>query len=344
MRIVEENSKKGTGIKRWLVLGFFLLIFVFSRLIPGIPPPITLAAEPLTPPLFNILGQPFYITNSLLTLFLIDILIIVSVLVARRGFGDETKPARGLANFFEMLVEAIYNLAESTAGGKWARSFFPWVATIIILVLLANLTRLFPGFETIGELKVAHENGYPAKQIVPGIYVLYKAPSSLASTIQAETQPQFEIIPFFRGPSTDLNFTLSLALVTMFMVQVFGVRANGGRYFSKFFNFGPFIRIWTTKKLGVFEILMPFIDIFVGILELISEIAKIISFSFRLLGSIFGGSVLVAIIGLLLPAAVFALYFLEMFIGTIQALVFGVLALLFMTLAIQPPHGGEEHT
>jgi F-type H+-transporting ATPase subunit a len=130
----------------------------------------------------------------------------------------------------------------------------------------------------------------------------------------------------------------------MFMVQVFGVRANGGRYFSKFFNLGPFIRIWSTKKLGVFEILMPFIDIFVGILELISEIAKIISFSFRLLGSIFGGSVLVAIIGLLLPAAVFALYFLEMFIGTIQALVFGVLALLFMTLAIQPPHGGEEHT
>ncbi len=75
--------------------------------------------------MFYIAGQPFYITNSLLTLFLIDILIIVSVLVARRGFGDETKPARGLANFFEMLVEAIYNLAEFDCGRKMGKIIFP---------------------------------------------------------------------------------------------------------------------------------------------------------------------------------------------------------------------------
>jgi F-type H+-transporting ATPase subunit a len=88
---------------------------------------------------------------------------------------------------------------------------------------------------------------------------------------------------------------------------------------------------------------MPFIDIFVGILELVAEIAKIISFSFRLLGAMFGGAILFGVIATLMPPFAFGVYFLEIFFGVIQALVFGVLALVFMTVAIQSHGHGDEH-
>ena len=88
------------------------------------------------------------------------------------------------------------------------------------------------------------------------------------------------------------------------------------------------------EKLGPFELIFPFTDIFVGLLELMAEFAKIISFSFRLFGNIFAGSVLLFVMGSLIPVVVQSGFlFLELLVGVIQALVFGLLTLVFMTMA-----------
>jgi F-type H+-transporting ATPase subunit a len=122
------------------------------------------------------------------------------------------------------------------------------------------------------------------------------------------------LIPLFRSGNADLNTTLAIAIITMIGVQVFAVSAMGfSKHIKKFFDFsGP-------------------INLFVGILELISEFAKIISFSFRLFGNIFAGEVLLIVVSFLMPyVAPLPFLFLELFVGFIQALVFAMLALVFI--------------
>lgn len=135
-----------------------------------------------------------------------------------------------------------------------------------------------------------------------------------------------EAVPLLRSPASDLNFTLALALIAVTLVNVLAVAAIGlkGRL-SVFFNFkGP-------------------IDFFVGILELISEFAKIISFSFRLFGNVFAGEVLLAIMAFLVPYLVpLPFMFLEIFVGFIQAFIFGMLTLVFVAMAVAE-HGEEGY-
>ncbi len=135
-------------------------------------------------------------------------------------------------------------------------------------------------------------------------------------------------VPLLRSPASDLNFTLALALIAVTFVNIFGSAALGlkGRA-SVFFNFkGP-------------------IDFFVGILELVSEFAKIVSFSFRLFGNVFAGEVLLAIMAFLVPYLVpLPFMFLEIFVGFIQAFIFGMLTLVFVAMAVSHGEGEpEEH-
>jgi len=146
------------------------------------------------------------------------------------------------------------------------------------------------------------------------------------------------IVPFLRPGATDLNYTLAFAFIAMFMVQYYGFKYLGSRgYLSKFF---PFIG----KGFGAEVAKNPIraIDPAVGILELVSEISKIISFAFRLLGNIFAGMVLLFVMAFLIPAANIVFYGLEFFVGLIQALVFGLLTLIFMASA-SAGHHGDEH-
>ncbi len=134
-----------------------------------------------------------------------------------------------------------------------------------------------------------------------------------------------DAVPLFRSPGSDLNFTLALALIAVTMVNVFGIAAMGLKErLSVFFNFSS-----------------P-INFFVGILELVGEFARIISFTFRLFGNVFAGEVLLAIMALLVPYLVpLPFMFLEVFVGFIQAFIFGMLTLVFVALAVTP-HEGEE--
>jgi F-type H+-transporting ATPase subunit a len=146
------------------------------------------------------------------------------------------------------------------------------------------------------------------------------------------------IVPFLRPGATDLNYTLAFALIAMFLVQYYGFKYLGSRgYLSKFF---PFIG----KGFGAEVSKNPIkaIDPAVGLLELVSEISKIISFAFRLLGNIFAGMVLLFVMAFLIPVANIVFYGLEFFVGLIQALVFGLLTLIFMASASQGHHGDEH--
>ncbi len=130
------------------------------------------------------------------------------------------------------------------------------------------------------------------------------------------------IVPFLRSTNSDLNMTLGMAIISVFSIQMFGIMLIGtAKYSKRFFNF----------KNPIFT--------FVGIIELVSEVAKLISFSFRLFGNVFAGEVLLVVISSLVPYVVpLPFYFLELFVGFIQAMVFAMLTLVFLKVATVEAH------
>ena len=319
--------KKLFTVRNLVILLGVIALFVVSSLL-GLqvaPPEVFIAAEPI----FHI--GSFAVTNALFTAWIVMIILIIASLIATRRYPKHIETAEnrelvpsGFGNFVEWVIAGLYGLAESVAG-KWAKTFFPIVMTIFLFVIISNWTGLLPGVGTIGWMEHPHSvenHGHVAK----GIF--------MTAEPAASSEEGVFIVPFFRAPSTDLNFTLALALVAVGLSQYFGIKTQKLGYFKKFINFSGF-------KQGV---MMGLIMVFVGLLELIAEIARIISFSFRLFGNIFAGEVLLVVLAFLIPYIIsLPFYGLEGFVGFIQAFVFFMLALIFFTLATQA-HGGEgEH-
>ena len=313
---------------RWVVLAAVILgLFLFTGFfglglgIKAVMPSVVLPAEPLTTPIQTPLG-PFFISGTLVALLFADLVIIGLAIWISAAVRKGDLILTGLIGAVEALLEMLHGMTEGTAG-KWTKAIFPWFATITLLVMVANWTELIPGVETIGLLEKSEHGKFAIQQVGPFTSIV-KA---------AEGQGGYSLIPFVRVVSTDLNFTVALALVAVVMIQVFGVRAQGGAYFSKFWNTGT---VFSRPIFGV-------IDFGVGLLEIISEFSKVLSFAFRLFGNIFAGSVLLFVIGSLVPVFAQSLfYLLEFFVGSIQAFVFGLLAMTFMAQATQG-HGGEHH-
>lgn len=137
------------------------------------------------------------------------------------------------------------------------------------------------------------------------------------------------LVPYLRGSSTDLNTTLAVAIFAMVTVQIWGIRAVGGRAYASKFLVNPL-------KAG------PIMTI-VGLLEAFSEVARTISFTFRLFGNMFAGEVMLIAMGFLLPLiGMLPFLGLELFVGLIQAFVFAMLTLVFGVSA-SAHHGGESH-
>lgn len=145
----------------------------------------------------------------------------------------------------------------------------------------------------------------------------------------------FHVTPFVRGPATDLSLTIALAVLAVVLVQVYGVISQGPAYFEKFINVSALGNL-NKKPMGA-------IDFLVGLIEIISEIGKIVSLAFRLFGNLFAGGVaLMAIsflVALLVPGVIYGL---EIIIGAVQALVFSVLTLVFSVQAMEGHHGNEH--
>ncbi len=349
------------GFNRWLVLLFIIgsIVTTYALKIAPVRPEILLPAEhvsPITPVLVIFSGIAILLsflirrwegvlmgvlflamaslpvffgipwTNTLTALMIADfLLLLVSFFVFRASRGD-SQAMKGISGAVEALLEYLYNITEGTAG-KWAKTLFPWFVSITLLVLVANWTELIPGVDSIGMLeKAASGGGYQVHQLIAGVATIVSHPKG------AVVQNGYTLLPFVRTVSTDLNFTLALALIAVVMIQVIGFRAQGWGYLTKFVN------VKTMFSKPIFGV----IDFGVGFLELISEFSKVLSFAFRLFGNIFAGSVLLFVIGSLVPVfAQSGFLMLEFFIGAIQAIVFGLLTMTFMAQATQG-HGAQH--
>lgn len=244
---------------------------------------ISVAAEPI----FEI--GPLVVTNSLLTSWVVVAsLILFALWFSQKPLKDKPE-SFSLQNIMEIIIGGLYGFFIQVIGEKNAKRFFPLVATFFFYILLSNWFVLLP---SVGSL---------------GIWQVHEGENVL--------------VPFFRAPTADINNTLALAVISMFMVQYYGLNTLGAKYIRKFLNFSN-----------------P-INFSVGILELIGEFTKIISFSFRLFGNVFAGEVLLMVMAFLLPfLAPIPFMGLEVFVGLIQALVFMMLTLVFLQMATEENH------
>jgi F-type H+-transporting ATPase subunit a len=248
---------------------------------------------------------PMPISNTLIATWFSILVVLAFGFITKRSL---SLVPRGVANFFEWIFEQILNLCEEVAGAEKGRKFFPIVCTIFLFVLTSNYLELIPGVESIGTINAPVHNAFLG-------FLLYTKDDSN------------KIAPWIRPASTDLNLTIGLAIISVVITQIYGFRMLGprlhlGRYF--------------TLREGI-------IGLFVGVLEAILELARVISFSFRLFGNIFAGDVLLLVMAFLVPAlGPVPFLLLETLVGLVQAFVFAMLTLVFLSLGTTA-HGGEEH-
>ncbi len=318
-------------------LAVLVALFAVTRLFL---PPVIMPAIIIAPEVVLHLGG-FGVTNTLLATWVtMLVLIVLSALATRRM---ELVPRSRLQNLYEMIIEGFYKIVEDIVGPEWARTFFPIVMTIFLFIVTSNWLGLTPLYGGFGVLEHAHEGqqGYEVQWVGSvGILTgeLATGTAEAAATEQGEaehgseahaseeTSSGYILAPLFRSAATDLNTTIGLALVSVILTQYFGLRAQGLKYLRKFFAFRP-------NPMGL-------IETFVGLLELVSEFAKIISFSFRLFGNIFAGEVLLGVIAFLIPYVVsLPFYGLELVFGLIQAVIFMMLTVAFFKIAVS---GGEH--
>ncbi len=339
----------------WTLLGIVAVIGIIM-LVTGFKvgtPLVSVRAEEV----FTI--GPYIVTNSLLVTWIVMILLVVLSIIAtkrlRSGDPEALKHPRGLQNAMEMVVEAFYNTMAGVSP-KFVGRFFVIVATIFLLVLPSNWFGLLPGVGSIGicfspkelnEIKggghssvaqpewVASANGNispiePVRNAEGGTEGLSNscakngAEAIKAGTSAEEARTIFH--PLFRAGSADLNLTLALAIVSFLVTEFWGFRSLGFGYLKKFFNF----------KGGA-------IGFMVGIIELISEFARLISFTFRLFGNIFAGEVVLLVMAFLFPTLLsLPFYGLELFVGLVQAFVFAMLTMAFINMAAES-HDHDDH-
>lgn len=258
------------------------------------------------PELFHVFGFP--ITNTMIAGWItVVFLIIFAWLVTRRM---QIVPRR-LQMVFELALGWMYELCKSIAGEENGRRFFPVVCTIFLFVLFNAWLSLIPGYGSI-EITV-HGHHY-------------------------------ELI---RGSNTDVNTPLAIALVSFVFVIFYGLKHARMDFVKQYVNFGPLFRSIGGIFKGKFDFMGIFegaIQIFVGGLEFLSLLIRNVSFTFRLFGNMTAGEILLLIAAFLLPFIMpFPFYILELLIGLVQALIFSLLTLVFVTMAVTPTHGAESH-
>ena len=254
----------------------------------------TLYAEPI----FHIGG--FNVTNSLLNTWAVVILVVVLSLAVRTRI--KTIPGR-LQNALEIIVEGFLGIFDSITGSRErSLKFFPLVFSFFLFILISNWMGLLPGVGSIGQ--VISEEGHKV------------------------------FVPYLRGGTADLNTTLALAIIGVVASHIFGVIALGvWKYLNKFINIQAFIDIPKKIRHDPTIIIVNPIKAFVGVIEIIGEAAKVASLSFRLFGNVFAGEVLLASMAAILAFGLpIPFMFLEVIVGLIQALIFAMLILAYLTM------------
>lgn len=272
---------------------------------------IPVSAEKLT----TLAGMP--VTNSLLTGWIVVGFFVLFAAALARSRKDVP---RGIQNAFEAFVEfALGFMDQVTHDRARSKRFLPIVGTLFPLILVSNWMGLLPGVGTIGIWGLVHG--------------------------------EKELIPLIRPATSDLNMTLALGITSVAISHLFGIFTLGFfKHWGKFIQLGALwhgITGFGKKPFGAAAIglFTAIVEFAVGLIELMSEAAKMVSLSLRLFGNIFAGEVLLhvlsSLIAFLLPTP---FMFLEIIVGVVQALVFSMLTLVYLTLATEQPHGsGEAH-
>jgi F-type H+-transporting ATPase subunit a len=256
----------------------------------------------------------FVITNSMIVTWIVALGIIIFAQVATRQM--KAVPS-GAQNFWEWLVEGLYNFLEGIIGRELVGKTFWFFASVFIFILFCNWAGLIPGLGTVGW----------------GV----------------QTEHGFEITnPLFRGANADLNMTLAMSLVFFACWTGWALQVNGPGGFIKHL-FAP-----KGDTTGLLKVLMVVVFLAVGCLEVFSILFRPVSLSFRLYGNIFAGENMLeamsnliqhpawakTLFGIVLPVP---FYFMELLVGLIQALVFMLLTAVFTMLICQHDDEGHGH-
>lgn len=333
----------------------------FKTFIPNIVVP----SEPL---------GPDWLHNTLFTALIVDAVIIVLAILGARGLRNTLTGTNWFARAWETFIEFLYNNYLVPTLGSRAKVVAPIAISAFTFIMIAGFFELLPGHESVGKMKAAPDNlrgfcavkssgvwlitgyevdrakgfadscGYTLEQ-AEGVAAANAAMAALASDVQAApnlvggTDPNAgaALIPFLRRPTSSLSTTLALAVLAFLFIEFQGIRANGIHYFERFIQVGS----WRRAHQGMMQGLVGNIQAgLVGPLELISEFIRIVSFSFRLFGNMFAGTVLVFVMTSIFPVLLPTVFYgLEFAIAVIQAFVFMMLVTVFTSLAVA--HG--EH-
>lgn len=253
----------------------------------------------------------FPIVNSLLNSWLVALIMIVIALAIRKKI---RLVPRGIQNYLEIIFEKTIDLADSVTGSRQkSLKFVPIILPLFLFILFNNWLGILPGVGSVGFLKAE------------GAHTVF--------------------IPFLRSGMADLNSTLALAIIAVVLTHIFGaVMVGGKRHLNRFLNLSLFLQIpkLVFKEKKFTAILVNPSKFFVGLIETVGEFSKVASLSFRLFGNVFAGEILLGIM-----ASIFAYFlpipflFMEILVGFIQALIFAMLILVFLSV-MTTPHA-EEH-
>ena len=304
-----------------------------------------------------------FITNTMIATWLAIIVLIIFAWAVNKNKNAIPNSLQGLA---EIVMEFFITLIGGIVGVNKVKQFFPLVMTIFLFIVIANWMGILPGYGTIGWIEtpeiIKHHMGHDdhgsenhsddhhedyskyehvklAKFTKSG--PIYTQPFGSEKEDEKITlscgldskcpKPDGiqagRLSPYLRSANTDVNTTLAIAIVAMIMIHWWGLRSLGAfGHIGKFINFkeGP-------------------AGFVVGLIEAISELARLISFTFRLFGNIFAGEVLLIVVAFLLPlTGILVFLFLEVFVGVVQAFIFSILTLVFAATATTA-HGADEH-
>ncbi len=254
-----------------------------------------LYAEPITH-----IGN-FVVTNSMISSWIAVIILVTFFIVLSRKI---KKIPRGMQNIFEIILEKALELADSVTGNRQkSEKFLPITLALFLFILVNNWMGLLPGLGTIGVVE--------------------------------KEKAHLMFVPFLRGGTADINTTLALALFAVVASHIFGILTIGTwNHFNKYINLKAFRDIPRKIKGDISVVVINPIKAFVGLIEIVGEIAKVASLSFRLFGNVFAGEVLLAsimaIFAFLLPLP---FMFMELLVGLIQALIFAMLTLVYLVVA-----------
>ncbi|MEI6351672.1 MAG: F0F1 ATP synthase subunit A [Verrucomicrobiota bacterium] len=254
-------------------------------------------------------SHPYIMVNS--SMVVTWIVAALLIFFARRATKNIKEVPEGTQNFWEWVVEGLYGFLEDIIGHQLVRKTFWFFATVFIFILATNWFGLIPGVGTIGW-------GEP----------------------NAQGAVEHVTYPLLRGGNADLNMTFAMSMIFFACWIVWALQANGPGGFLLHL-FGP-----KGETHGLMKLLMIFVFICVGMLEVVSILFRPISLSFRLFGNVFAGERILETMshlggpwfGWLLPIP---FYFMELLVGIVQALVFMLLTAVFTLLICQ--HDEEAH-